>query len=184
MGERVSIQFGSSYKVDFGELKGKTFEERSVVLCDHWGGPMKLVELAQNFIKGYAPSDELSKMGASTPQTRREPQHLMVEFIGWLGESAELTGSVYLGENVNRVDNSDYGNYVIDSSNGEIHVHEIECLGCGNRKVDEKKASKRKIPSPYTSDWTAEVCPKCAKMSEKQFLVLYKKSHPWLFKEK
>lgn len=99
MGDRVSIQFE--------DAEGR----RSAVLNDHWAG-MELVSNAQAWLREFSSEYDGTRM--STPESRREPDTLMVAFV-----RANLGGD-RLVCSTDEVDNSDNGHFVLNTKNGEI----------------------------------------------------------------
>jgi hypothetical protein len=170
MGDRTSVQFTQLPMRKDGEA------ERSIVICAHWGGE-EFPKLAQEFVRTRGePQDELSKMGVSTPQTRRDIPYFTVEFIQWLSGRME----VYVGVDLNHVDNSDNGNYVIDVHTGEVVAHEVWCWICGEREVDEKTMVKVIHPS-----WNISIkaCPECVALDPEERKSLYFSEHLWMVPE-
>lgn len=101
MGARISIKFTNK-------------NDKSVVLCHHWGGEEFLDEV-QKFLNQYTNQikNNLQK-NYSSPSSRMEPQMVMCQFIAWLSETKQLSESVYLGKDTSEVDDSDYGHHEIE----------------------------------------------------------------------
>ncbi len=93
MGDRVSVSF-------------KTGEERSVVVCSHWGGKQfaqKALDFATDLI-----ARRPSEGGMSTPLTRREPCRVVASFLATLEED-----ECYVVTDRQGCDDSDNGHYTI-----------------------------------------------------------------------
>lgn len=104
MGDRISIQFSNP---------NETWQPVSVALFEHWAGES---------MKGYV-EEFITELNNNQPKkvndplTRREPNTVMVQFIGWLFTSDKFDNndsSIYLGEDENYGDNSDNGNHVFN----------------------------------------------------------------------
>ncbi len=105
MGDRASIQFRDSE----GRL--------SAILNSHWGG-MGFVEAAQKFLRGYDGDGRWGQLpvpnGVSTPESKKEADTLMVEFIRSNSDGDRVVCST------KDVDNSDHGHFTLNTSDGSI----------------------------------------------------------------
>jgi len=107
MGDRASIQF----RDDSGQF--------SAILNDHWGG-MEFVNAARDWLKNYDGEGKYAMpvpRGVSTPQTRRDADALMVEFI-----RAGIGGDRVVCSTM-RIDNSDNGHFVLNTADGSVWKH-------------------------------------------------------------
>lgn len=101
MGARISVSF-------------KNGKEESVALFHHWGGE-EFKSDVDNFVEEYIKSQKKDvQSNFSTPQTRMDPQYVMVAFIAYLATNNLFSDSLYLGKDENDGDNSDEGHYQVD----------------------------------------------------------------------
>ena len=116
MGDRISISFVFDS------------EDESVTLFSHWGG-RRVLSLVRHFLmelEKSCPPDTFD------PLQRREPNTVMVDFIGWLATNEKLTPLIsshdhyYLGKTDEDGDNSDNGHWVVELKTGAIIEREME----------------------------------------------------------
>lgn len=100
MGDRSSVQFESEFVSD-----------SSVVICAHWGGT-EFHEFAKKWAESLRKKVNPNTT-MSNPETRYEPNSVMVRFIAENGRKIRDFGTVYLGATRKNVDDSDNGCCVI-----------------------------------------------------------------------
>tara|TARA_R100001510_G_C7638186_1_gene196036 strand:+ start:966 stop:1364 length:399 start_codon:yes stop_codon:yes gene_type:complete len=103
-----------------------TTTEKTVPLCHHWGGttfPTVAYNFAVDFHERIRKAEkELGNTNCSDPITRLDPNTVLMQFLMWMGTQEEwkhykykgfFSNDLYLGCDLNDVDNSDNGNYEI-----------------------------------------------------------------------
>ena len=141
MGNRVSIQFCQKSRL-FGRERFQI--NKTVPLCHHWGGTTFPV-IAENFAIDFHKrirkiEEDLNQTNCSDPVTRLDPDTVLVQFLMWMATQEEFkhykydgffTAHMYLGKDLDDVDNSDNGNY-------EIWLPNDDCVAKKSLKNLEK----------------------------------------------
>ena len=103
MGDRVSVQFVDKE------------ENVSIAVFSHWDG-MGFVEMAKRYV-----IEELPKRAKDgyTPLGRRDSDTVVIDFISYISGGKPIESGYYLGATGKDGDNSDNGNWIIDTDTGD-----------------------------------------------------------------